>query len=175
MFNTIVYSDSKKLDKLIRGNKFIPYRISDVENAFEIGKRYFIYYWDSSFKVLSKEKSEDIELGYCVKWDDNKYGMYNTNIDPVSDYLLEPDSKNLHNINIINDDNEYTGAEIVYWFYIHNINYFNKQYKGFWKFLDRSSIYRISDNKKYKLYAEVNEKGKYINCRILRTKNTSRV
>ena len=50
--------------------------------------------------------------------------------------------------NIVNSDKFYSGAEIVYWFFMNNINCSNEKYNGFWKYVDTHSAHRAPIFKK---------------------------
>ena len=101
-------------------------------------------------------------------WEDGNYGLICTDLELYKDYRLDKDHNNLHTVDIINSGKIYTGAEIIYWFFMNNINCFDPKYKGFWKFIDTYSQHRISDYNKYKIVADLNGKGYYTNCRIIR-------
>jgi len=169
MNKDIYYTTNDKVNKRIRKEHLIPYRISSPEYRLKINKNYFCSFWNQCFKVISKEFSDDNEfIGYYIQWEDGKYGFYNSSPEIYRDLILEQDINNITNTNnIINNDIAYTGAEIVYWFYIHNINMFNKKYRGFWKFVDNYSRLRLADNSYYKLYGKITN-GVYNSCRIIK-------
>jgi len=132
---------------------------------------YYCNHWGQCFRVLSKEFDDNNEfLGYYIQWDDNKYGFYSSSPEIYRDLILEPDINGIANLNnIINNNIAYTGAEVVFWFYSHNINGLNRKYKGFWKYIDAFSRFRLADNSKYKLYGKIIN-GVYINCKIIKSK-----
>lgn len=168
MNKNIIYARSYSLDEKIREQHFIPYRVKG--DHYIRGKRYYNGYWDMCFRVFEvKYDKETNELEHIyVKADDNTYHLLTFDLD-ACDFVLKEDFKKLYNKRIINSEEVYTGAEIVYWFYINNIDCFNKKYKGFWKFVDSNSRFRISDNTRYRISGDYDkELGKYVNCKIKR-------
>jgi hypothetical protein len=157
---------TEKLDDKIRKNHLIPYRVIR-ETRYEKKCYYYSNYWDSIFKVLSVDYSKSGELlGAYIHYENGYYGSLCTELD-INDYKLIKDTNNLDKINIINSGEPYSGAEIVYWFFINKITALNPVYRGFWKFIDVSSPHRISDNVKYYILADISPKtGNYIKCRI---------
>jgi hypothetical protein len=154
------------MDKRIRSNHLIPYRVIR-ETKYEKKCYYYSNYWDSIFKVLSVDYSKSGELiSAYIHYENGYYGLLCTELD-VNDYKLVKDINNLDKINIINSGVPYYGAEIVYWFFINKIMALDPVYRGFWKFIDNNSRHRISDNTKYYITGDINPKsGNYINCKI---------
>lgn len=169
MNKNIIVTYNKKMEEKIRNKHLIPYKVSP-SIKYENGNWYYSDYWSQCFKVLEAKYTRYGVLKDCyIKWDDGNYGLICTDLD-FSDLKLVKDYKEIYNIDdIVNSEKVYTGAEIIYWFFIHNINCFNKKYKGFWKFVDTFSAHRISDFSKYMISGElVNDK--YINCKIIKVK-----
>lgn len=172
MTKDIMYVN-EKIDSTIRFKHYIPYRV-DRSVRYKSNKMYYCDYWGQFFKVISARYDKyNILIDAYIRWDDGNYGLICTNLD-IEDYLVEKDTTDLYKVNIINNKNSYTGAEIVYWFFMNNISQIDKKYSGFWKFVDRSSSLKILDNTRYFLTANVSPEGYYINCKVHRDKNPSR-
>lgn len=170
MIRTLGIAANEKLQKKIKTKHLIPYRMHP-SIKYKNGHWYYSDYWSQSFKVLEVHYDKyDILKDAYIKWDDGNYGLICTDLD-FSDFELMQDKKDLHNLkDIVNSDKLYTGAEIAYWFYIHDIDCFNKKYKGFSKFIDRFSIFRIADSAYYTITGDLIDNERYINCKIVRKK-----
>lgn len=167
----IVYEDLyKNLDNIIRNKHMIPYKLQSTDTRFMPGKLYYIAYYRKSFKVLSTEYDETGRIdNIYVKWDDGCYGVYCTELDIYSDYILEPDTDFIYKERtLINNKKIYTGAEIRYWFYINDIDAFDEVHAEFWKYLDSNSNAYINDTTRYKLVGKMNSEGIYEDCKIIR-------
>lgn len=170
MTKEIFYTTDNNLIEKIKDKKLIPYRITP-RVKYESNRWYYNDYWRQCFKVISVAYDNNgfLQEAY-IKWDDDNYGLICTELD-IHDLRLEKDYKCIHNENIINNDKKYTGAEIVYWFFINGINCFNNKYSGFWKFIDTFSAHRISDYARYKLIANYDEKNDvYKDCKVIRVR-----
>lgn len=175
MNNEITYGSDlfkNKIDQEIRSKKYIPYRVFPHEK-YKKGSLYYLEYYDLFLKVLDLNYQNNIlEFIYGRTIDGNLYQYLTLDLSS-SDYRLEKDTKELYKKKtIINDDIAYYGAEIVYWFFMNNIDCFSAKYKGFWKFVDRYSDHRIADNTKYILKADIDKNGNYKHCIVI--KNTYR-
>lgn len=170
MSNIIFYNDSKVLDHKIRKAHYIPYHIRKRERYKE-KQRYYNYYWDMCYKVIHINNYEcnNRFLSVYIKADDNTFHLLATELDAY-DYLLLKDNEEIYKKDIINSDYTYRGAEIVYWFYVNDINLNSKKYLGFRKFVDNNSNFRISDVNRYIITADINNKENFINCKIKRIK-----
>lgn len=168
----IIYGglNCKSLNEKIRKNHYIPYRILTSDTKYEVNKRYFNAYWGSTFKVISVTYNDHGILEDCyIRWDDGNYGLICTDLDIAADLKLEYDYSKIYETDIINSGRDFSGAEIIYWFFMNKINCFNTKYNGFWKFVDNYSDYRISDYSRYKIIGSL-ENDIYKNCKILRVK-----
>lgn len=169
MTREIIYTNNKTMNEKIRRKHLIPYQINSPDIKYETNRWYYNDYWGSYFKVLRVKYNKYNILEECeVMWEDGNYGLICTDLELYRDYRLDKDHNNLHTQDIINSGKIYTGAEIIYWFFMNNINCFNPKYKGFWKFIDTYSKHRIYDYNKYKIVADLNGKQCYTNCRIIR-------
>lgn len=169
MGSTILYSPiNSYIESKIKIRHLIPYK-TDHSSKYKVSKNYYSCYWNMCFKVLAVKYVDDF-LEVEVKWDDGCYGMMCTDISPGEDYLLMKDYKKLYQKRtIINTDEIFTGAEIVYWFYIHGASIFNNKYKGFWEYIDNFSNNRIHDYNQYKVYGTYRH-GVWKKCKIKRVK-----
>lgn len=166
MISNITYSN-QRFERKIRNKHLIPYRVFP-SNRYKIGRYYYNGFYDEIFKVDEVSyKNNSLEFA-MISYDDGRQSYICTQLDPVEDYRLEKDKNKIYNKDIINTGKAYTGAEIVYWFFINNITSLNKQFKGFWKFVDSTSAHRISDNSYYYLTADTNYLNIYINCKVIR-------
>jgi hypothetical protein len=169
MNSIIRYTEHKKIDNEFKKYHLIPYRVIR-ETRYERKGYYYSEYWGSIFKVISVDyDNETGELqGAYIRYENGYCGMLCTELD-INDYRLIKDTKSLHNTNIINSGEPYSGAEIVYWFFINKITGLNPIYRGFWKFVDINSAHRISDTANYIVTAEINPKnGCYVGCKMKR-------
>lgn len=166
MYKTISYGN-KKLEESIRTKHVIPY-ILGVKDKYEKGNYYFSAFYGKIFKVLFVKYYNTGELeGAEIRHTDGLHAYMCTEIDPECDYLLIRDVKEIYNRKeIVNDGQIYTGAEIRYWFYMNNIDCFNRKYKGFWNYIDSYSPKRINDNDKYMMMAKYDRFGNYTQCRM---------
>ena len=171
MMSKVIYSPNGILEREINRKHIIPYRVNRYIK-YEVNKWYYSSYWRQCFRVLSvKYNSNGILEDAYIQWDDYNYGLICTDLCD-QDYKMEKDFYDIYNKDIINSDKSYTGAQIVYWFYMNNIDCFNRKYRGFWKFIDNTSKHRLNDFSRYKLCATVNEQtGFYNNCKIIKEKS----
>lgn len=166
MDKNITYSDiNTDIDEKIKKKKVIPYSIFPGDK-FRKGKWYYSRFFNDFFKVLEVEYAEDgrLEEAYIIS-DKNRYSLITTDL-CTDDLILEKDSKNIYKSDIFNTNIPYTGAEIRYWFFIHDIDCFNQKYGNFWKYVDRYSEYCLDDRKKYRCYGNQDIEGNLINCRV---------
>lgn len=169
MIPRIVYSNNPRMEEKIRNNHFIPYKVNR-SIKYEANRTYYSDYWNQYFKVLSVKYNKQGVLDNAeVFWEDKNYGLICTDLCEY-DLRLDRDYEKIYKHDIINSGKSYTGAQIVYWFFMNNINCFNRKYKGFWKFIDNFSAYRLNDYNKYIISGDINENGIYINCKITRVK-----
>ncbi len=171
MYKNISYGN-KKLDDIVRSKNIIPYRLG-VRDRYEKGNYYFSGFYGKIFKVLFVKYYNSGELeGAEIKHSDGLHAYMCTEIDPGYDYLLIKDDSDINSRkDIVNDNHMYTGAEIRYWFYIKNIDCFNRKYKGFWDYVDTYSKKRLNDHDVYMLKADKNHLGNYVNCKIIKIIN----
>lgn len=168
MASSIIYP-YKQLESKIKVRHYIPYRINH-SDKYEVNRVYYNAYWRQTLQVLDIGYYDDGSMDNAqVKWEDGCYGLICTDL-CSDDYLLVKDKKRINEvINIINTGKAYTGAEIIYWFWLHNINQFNGKYKMFWEWVDYFSDRRLQDRNKYLVYGTERD-GIYINCKIYKVK-----
>lgn len=168
MIKEIFYSGNKRFMDKIRKEKIIPYRVTP-RVKYEANKWYYNDYWRQCFKIISVGYTNAgfLDEAY-IKWDDGNYGLICTDLD-ICDFRLEKDRNKIYKDNIVNSDKFYSGAEIVYWFFMNNINCSNEKYNGFWKYVDTHSAHRLSDTTRYKVKAIYDEKtDTYKECKIIK-------
>ena len=170
MIKSIIYTTSDITNNKIRRRNLIPYRITSKNIKYETNRWYYNAYWNQIMKVTSVKYNDNGELEQCfVMWEDDLFGMICTDLDVNYDYKLEYDRKKIYKQDIINSTQVFTGAEIIYWFFINGITYDNKKYKGFWKYVDLFSDHRLSDYNKYVISATyLEDKDIYVNCKVKR-------
>lgn len=167
---SISYGFDGAFDKKVKYNKVIPYSIMP-NTKYEEGSMYYNDRENLIFKVLSVQYNKGLLNNAYVRSDEGNYSLICTVLDYYTDFLLLKDNNELYKNNIINNNKSYTGAEIFYWFFMNDITSDNVVYKGFWKYIDRYSKYRINDYNKYFLFANVDKYGNYVSCNI--TKDNS--
>ena len=169
MASSVLYSPlNKYIETKMKIRHIIPYKTLHSQR-YEVGRVYYNDYWNVSFQVLSVRYYENHDVEAEVRWDDGCYGYICTDIQPGQDYLLVKDYKHLHEQGtIINTDQVYTGAEIVYWFYLHGASLLDPIYKDFWQYIDNFSHNRVQDYAKYKLFGRQSPNGAWKQCRVKR-------
>lgn len=171
MGSSIIYSPMNRyIETKIKIRHIIPYK-TNRSTKYECSRVYYNAYWNMSFQVLSVKYDKDNNLDEAeVRWDDGCYGIICTDISPGEDYILVKDYKKAYQKkNIINTDDTYTGAEIIYWFYLQGASILDNKYKGFWEYIDYFSKNRIQDNNQYRVYGTLRH-GVWKNCKIKRMK-----
>lgn len=155
----------EKLEKFIlAGNIYIPRKIKQDEHL-KLYKRYWLVQDDEYLKVDQVYSVEDQEY-YSVKYLNGLYGEISFPLNHNFTYELFCDKKNVTNMEtILNQRYSFTGAEIKFWFFIHNIDLEEEMYNGFISFLDPDSKSLIADDKHYFLKAKLDE-GIYKDCKI---------
>ena len=167
MYKDITYNN-KKLEELIRSKHLIPYKLG-MRDRYIKNNFYYSAFTERTFKVLFVKYHKSGELmGAEIRYENGMQAYICTDIDPGYDYRVEKDFGEIYKKkNIVNDGCIYSGAEIIYWFFINNITCFNRKYKKFWHLVDTYSFDRINDNKMYRVLADESPYGRYYNCRIL--------
>lgn len=149
-------SYGKKLDQYVKSNNYIPYRLHP--NA---RYRNNCYYWsnydDMQFKVEEVQydfytSPKPILDHVIIRYQDGFRAWSCTDLS-ILDFRLEKDKYDIKDKDIINSKLSFSGGEIEYWFFIHDIQFYDK-YKGFWKYIDPNSESRIDPNKFYFIVAE---------------------
>ena len=170
MKSRIFYSFDNSLEKLIHSKKIIPYQIDHNEKLVK-GKWYYEYRYPYIFKVTDANYSVSGLLDYATTITEEGYVscISNDHLVPGEDYMIEFDRVKLYKSTIINSPILYTGAEIRYWFFINNIDFFNEKYRGFWEYVDTFSPNKVIDKEKY-FISGVYEDGIYNNCKLIREK-----
>lgn len=165
-----IYDIDNSIDTFIKKRHMIPYAIESTDTRLQTNKNYYIGYHRMVMNVKNVEYAEDGSLDWCyVKWSDGFYGNFCSNLDLYADYIMEYDDDGIYKeVDIVNKDTIYTGAEIKYWFYINDITVLNHRYAGFMSFFDPKSKHKINPYLKYRLVADIDEDGSYINCKMIK-------
>ena len=165
-----IYDINNKIDMFIKKRHMIPYAIESTDTKLQINKHYYIGFHRMMMTVKNVEYLENGSLDWCyVKWSDGFYGNFCSDLDLYADYIMEYDEDGIYKeVDIVNKDNIYTGAEIKYWFYINDITILNPRYAEFMKYFDPKSPCKINPYLKYRITADVDEKGNYTNCKIIK-------
>ena len=153
MNKNISYSSYEfNLDEKIKYKKVIPYSLHTGEK-YRKGKWYYCKYDNLFFKVLDVEYNRGQLISAYIKTEEGNYCSIATDISD-DDYLMEKDRFEIYKVNnIFNTKIAYTGAEIIYWFFMHNITCFDRKYIEFWKYVDRYSPDRLDEKTKYLLFS----------------------
>lgn len=160
--NCLIYP--VKLAEFLQENNYIPRKIRYNEHL-RMFRRYWIDYSDLFLKVDKIYNVAGDEY-YSVRYRDNLYGEISYPLDHESTFELLLDKRGIKKLNnIINSPESFSGAEIKYWFFTHNINIKSDKYFGFLSYLDPNSKSLICDSKYYFVSA-IFKDDKYINCRI---------
>lgn len=150
----------KELESCIRFNtKYIP-RLIDHREYLVLFKRYWIKEVNGIYK-LTKIEEYFRNYYYYLEGKDSSQ-LYTYPLDDNMFYEMVVNTDDILTQNIINNDTEYKGYEIKYWFY----KKWNKKYKDYEKFLSVDSPNKIDDNKDYKVYGII-IKGRYQNCKMI--------
>lgn len=172
MRNVIVYSFDNSLEKLIKRKQLIPYQVNPGDKFIK-GKWYYDSYYRSLFKIIDVKYKAGNILDHAITRSEEGYSSYIvTPLTPYEDYIIDFDTKNIAEENIINSEKSYTGAEIRYWFFINNITCFDPKYRYFWTYVDTYSNNKVADKQKYFLYAGL-KNGVYTHCRVIKDCNKS--
>lgn len=171
MLIKINYSLDGRLENHIKYKKIIPYRLFPNERYIK-DRWYYSYYYNNIFKIeeVRYNRNGSIDHAY-IKTDDENFAYISTDIDADYDYAIYRDRRGICNMDIINNPESFTGAEIVYWFFMNNIDSTNLKYQEFWKFVDRYSLDRINDRCRYFIRGKLIG-NKYLDCRVDRDTQT---
>lgn len=164
MKNTISYNEC--LEELIKEKKLIAYELSPNDKLIK-NKWYFDSYYQKLIKVINVEYTHGI-LDHAETKSIEGYKSYITTPLGINDYYIEFDREFLYKKKIININQSFTGAEIRYWFFMNNIDCFNKKYRNFWQYVDTYSSNRLNDKARYFLKAKLNKHGYYYDCAVIK-------
>lgn len=136
-----------KLEEYIKKNKNIPRKMHDDEHL-KLFHKYWLDEFDDVVKVTEVFNAKGVEY-YSIR----HKSMDSCTSYPVPDaiYELLHNNDHIEEIDIINTDVSYTGAEIKYWFIMSELDVMNpgNKYYGFWSFLNPHSMNVLVDNKSY--------------------------
>jgi hypothetical protein len=157
------------LCEFLRNNRYIPRRVKEQEHL-KTHHKYYSIDMNRYFKVLDVYQIGNIEY-YSIRYSNTMQAEISY---PITDeiYELLTDFSCIKNKAIINCGEYYSGAEIRYWFFSNNIDLNEKDYYGFWGFLDSNSKSKIIDEKRYVIRTDY-ENGIHKNVRVI-TQTTNR-
>lgn len=168
MQSRIWYTDSGRLEKMVKEKNAIPHKIFQGEKLIR-NHHYYDFMYNKIYRVISADYNKDGEFeGAYIKNDDGTYAWIADLPNPFYDYYITFDKIKLWKKEIINTNKAYSGAEIRYWFYRNDVDIFNKQYAVFWKYISQSGDDAIDDRFFYTLYGKKNKKGVYTECQVNR-------
>lgn len=146
-----------------KGVLYVPRKLRCGEHL-KLYRRYFQLFPELYFKVIDIYDVGNREY-YSIKYQDlNGETSYPVNKNTYEMMIDKNDISKLDNI--INTKISYTGAEIKFWFYTHNIDLESEKYSGFWSFLFYGSKNEISDEKSYFVYSTLDNNGNYRKCKF---------
>ena len=141
----------------LKGKKYIP-RLIRPDEELKLGRK---YYEDElkSFKVVDKYKVKD-ETYYSIfcEMGRNHTITYHKNREIYELCMFE---NSLKGSDIINDNKFYNGYEIIYWFFINNIDFNDMKYKKFYSYVEYNGKSCIAMNKRYRVHAVLGKAGYY--------------
>lgn len=172
MIHRVTYTE--KLDKYVISDNIIPYRLHK-NSRFRKNCYYWISYDNQWLKVEEVLYNFNVRpnplLDHVIaKYQGGAVSYICTDL-TIYDFMLEKDKYNIRSKStIINCNESFSGGEIEYWIFRHNITSIDPKYREFWKFLDTFSKYRIESDKYY--YIKASEKnGVYTNVRFILDKS----
>ena len=141
----------EELTKEILKYNYIPRKINKNEHL-KLYHRYWIPELGGVIKVKDIWKDNGVEY-YIIKYKNDLSICFSYPLDDYFEsYELLHDYNDIAKKDIINSEEDFSGAEIKYWFTVHN----SRQYGKFQKFLSGKSA--IQDNKRYKVIIDKNNK-----------------
>ena len=140
-----IYSEA--LEEEIINSLYIPRKFKSNEKL-KLYHKYWIPEFEGTIKVHEIEYINGIPY-YFIKFGKNMCANITYPISYSNMYELLHNYDNIENENIINSSKSYSGAEIKFWFIVNTIDFDNPLYKGFWSFLDDTSMSVVADNKYY--------------------------
>lgn len=140
-----IYSEA--LEEEIINTKYIPRKFKENEKL-KLYHKYWIPEFGGTIKVHEIEYINGIPY-YFIKFNKNMSANITYPCNYIDMYELLHNYDNIENENIINSSKSYSGAEIKFWFIVNKINFNDYRYKGFWSFVDDTSMSVVADNKYY--------------------------
>lgn len=158
---------AEKLDYYVKNYNLIPYRLHP-KARYRTNCYYWIAMEEKWFKVEEVEycfnnRTNPILDHVQIMWMDHLQGYICTDL-CIYDFRLEKDKFNIRGLKtLVNTNESYSGAEIEYWLFVHDISIMDDKYTEFWKYIDRDSESHIDSNRFYYIYAKEDSKGNYYN------------
>ena len=152
---------SKLEIKLRLNTKYIPRKLNKNENLI-LYNRYWIEGSDDIFKLTTIDNHYGITY-YFLEGRETNYVITYPPTDTI--YAIEINNTDLLQTDIINNETQYRGCDIKYWFY----KKWDIKYKDFKKYIIMNSNKTINDNKKYYVTSTIID-NKYRNCKLISPK-----
>lgn len=153
------------LEKYLKDNPMYLPRKTKEDERLKLYHRYWLTQTDFFVKIVDVFDCFGIEY-YTVKRANSLMASLSYPFDN-SVYELLIDKLDIGSIkNIVNSNRSYSGAQIRYWFFLHQEALLSKKYEGFISYIEMNSKSTIADDKYYFLLANTNKKGVYKDCKI---------
>lgn len=140
-----IYSEA--LEEEIINTHYIPRKFRPNEKL-KLYHKYWIPEFGGTIKVHEIEYISGVPY-YFIKFSKNMSANITYPVMYSEMYELLHNYDNIEKENIINSSKSYSGAEIKFWFIVNKIDFDDPIYRGFWSFLDDTSMSVVADNKYY--------------------------
>ena len=140
-----IYSEA--LEEEVINTRYIPRKFRENEKL-KLYHKYWVPEFGGTIKVHEIEYINGIPY-YFIKFNRNMSANITYPCNYTDMYELLHNYDNIEKENIINSSKSYSGAEIKFWFIVNKIDFDDPQYRGFWSFLDDTSMSVVADNKYY--------------------------
>lgn len=152
-----IYSEA--LEEEIIDTHYIPRKFKPNEKL-KLYHKYWIPEFGGTIKVQEIEYINGVPY-YFIKFSKNMSANITYPVMYSEMYELLHNYDNIEKENIINSSKSYSGAEIKFWFIVNKIDFDDPFYKGFWSFLDDTSMSVVADNKYYFVKYNPNVRQKF--------------
>lgn len=140
-----IYSEA--LEEEVINTRYIPRKFRENEKL-KLYHKYWVPEFGGTIKVHEIEYINGVPY-YFIKFARNMSANITYPCNYTDMYELLHNYDNIEKENIINSSKSYSGAEIKFWFIVNKIDFDDPQYRGFWSFLDDTSMSVVADNKYY--------------------------
>ena len=140
-----IYSEALEEEDI--STRYNPTKFRENEKL-KLYHKYWIPEFGGTIKVQEIEYINGVPY-YFIKFSKNMSANITYPCNYTEMYELLHNYDNIEKENIINSSKSYSGAEIKFWFIVNKIDFDDPQYRGFWSFLDDTSMSVVADNKYY--------------------------